>query len=76
MGFFSTIIAVFVAGPILAVFFEIISEGVGGISFPGTQKRKNINDDIDRRISEKFKNGTGSSKQELQDWWNIHHPEK
>lgn len=40
-----------------------------GFTIKSKSKRKNINDEM----QEKFKDGTDSSKEELQTWWDTYH---
>ncbi|MEI6313319.1 MAG: hypothetical protein WCO89_00505 [Syntrophus sp. (in: bacteria)] len=62
-----------VGGTVLYVFIAPFIEG-GGISFPGTQKRRDINGEIDQRIENKRANGDFKhSKTELQEHWDQYH---
>jgi hypothetical protein len=47
--------------------------GSGGIAIRGTNKYNKYNRDADARVKEILKNGSGSSKTELQEWWNTYH---
>ena len=60
-------------GIVLALVTLVILNGGngGGISSIGVSKSRR--NEIDRKIEGKFKNGTGSSKQELQEWWDTYH---
>ena len=58
----------FIIGGLIVAFFPS-----GGGDFLNTQKRKKNNDEMEQRIREKFKNGSGSSKEELQNWWDKYH---
>ncbi len=44
----------------------------GGRVKPGSQKEK----DIKKNVKENLSNGPISSKEELQEWWDTHHPSK
>jgi len=53
-------------------FVALESIGGGGIIHKGSQKSK----DIDVRVKEKLTNSQGSSREELQEWWDTYHPQK
>jgi len=62
-----------VGGVVLYIFIALFVEG-SGISFPGTQKRRDINGEIDRRIESKRANGDfDHSKAEVQEHWDQYH---
>lgn len=68
------IIGSFIGG-VLAFIFCGLGETLkgGGPALKGTDKYKKYQQDADTKISEMLKNGSGSSKQELQEWWDSHH---
>lgn len=45
----------------------------GGVYIKGTKKYNNANRSADARVKEILKNGTGSTKAELQQWWDSNH---
>lgn len=45
----------------------------GKIIIKGTKKYDDAHKTIDQQIKESLKNGTGSSKEELQEWWDKYH---
>jgi hypothetical protein len=47
--------------------------GGGKIIIRGTDKYKKFQQESDERIRELLKNGSGSSKEELMEWWDKHH---
>jgi len=62
-----------VMGVVIYILILPIIEG-GGISFPGTQKRRDINSEIDQRIENKRANGDfNHSKAEVQEHWDQYH---
>jgi len=62
-------------GLFLGVILIVISESMssGGPIIKGTKKYNKVNKDSDARVKETLKKGSGSSKQELQKWWDAHH---
>jgi hypothetical protein len=64
-----------VIGVFLAAVIVIISESIsgGGPVIKGTKKYNQINKDSDAKVKNILKNGSGSSKKELQNWWDEHH---
>jgi hypothetical protein len=61
-----------------AIVTTVIVEGVAGgdILIKGTKKHDKFNRNTDDKIKNLFKNGTNSSKDELQTWWDTYHPPK
>ena len=47
--------------------------GGGGIAIKGTDKYNKYQKNAEARVSDLLKNGSGSSKDELQEWWDTHH---
>lgn len=45
----------------------------GGIAFRGTRKYEQYRRDAHASVRESLKNGTGSTKEELQEWWDTYH---
>ena len=63
-----------VLGGIIGIAFCIaVVTFAGGISIKGTKRYNKFDRDSDARVSNKLKNGSGSSKAELQQWWDEHH---
>ena len=62
-------------GIVVAGAYHILSEG-GGVLIKGTKKYDKHNRDSDAKVKEILKNGSGSSKEELQEWWDTYHPPK
>jgi hypothetical protein len=58
------------------VFLLLFGGGSGGIVIKGTKKYNKCNRDTDAKVKDILKNGTGSSKEELQQWWDKYHPPK
>jgi hypothetical protein len=59
-------------GLVLFFFLECVKGG-GGFAIKGTKKYDKYNRDADRKVKNILKNGTGSSKADLQKWWNSNH---
>ena len=59
----------FVAGLIT----NILTEGGGGLAIKGTKKYNKYKKESDIKVKTILKNGSGSSKQELQNWWDTYH---
>ncbi|MBP7509827.1 MAG: hypothetical protein KA807_18585 [Prolixibacteraceae bacterium] len=47
--------------------------GGGSIAFRGTEKYRQYERDADANVRERLKNGSGSTKEELQEWWDTYH---
>jgi len=63
-----------ILGGVIGVVFCIAVETFsGGICIKGTRKYDKFNKDSDERVKNILKNGSGSSKAELQQWWDEHH---
>jgi hypothetical protein len=45
----------------------------GGIAFRGTRKYDQYQRDADASARESLKNGSGSTREELQQWWDTYH---
>ncbi len=58
------------------VFLLLFGGGSGGIVIKGTKKYNKCNRDTDAKVKDILKHGTGSSKEELQQWWDKYHPLK
>ena len=64
----------FLIGCGLGVGIWILLESISnGITIRGTSSYDKFNKDSDARISSKLRNGSGSSKAELQEWWDTYH---
>jgi len=59
------------AGVGLRMLLECIFDG--GIAFGDTPTHRAYKRDAEAKARELFKNGTGSSKEELQEWWDTYH---
>ena len=68
---FALIICFFI-GVAFRIGFESLGGG-GGVAFRGTKKFDKYSKDADAKVKEILKNGTGSTKEELQDWWDTYH---
>jgi hypothetical protein len=51
----------------------ILEGGFGNISIKGSKKYEEYNKNADTKIKDMFKNGTGSSREDLQKWWEDNH---
>jgi len=62
-------------GSVLGIFgaglFHLLAEG--GFAIRGSEKYNKYHEDADARVKEILKNGSGSSKAELQEWWDTYH---
>jgi len=54
-----------------ALLFHFLIEG--GFAIRGSDKYKKYHKDANVHVKDKMKNGSGSSKEELQDWWDTYH---
>ena len=59
------------AGVGLRILLECIFDG--GIAFGDTPTHRAYKNEAEEKARELFKNGTGSSKEELQEWWDTYH---
>ena len=57
----------------VAILFIVEGCGGGGIVIRGTKKYDKVNRNADAKVKEIMKNGSGSSKAELQGWWDTYH---
>ncbi|HOQ42869.1 MAG TPA: hypothetical protein PK178_11985 [Smithellaceae bacterium] len=55
----------------LRILLECIFDG--GIAFGDTPIHTAYKNEAEAKARELFKNGTGSSKEELQEWWDTYH---
>jgi len=77
LGFLGDLLIMLLLGGVIGYIFILLSEGIGGgIIIRGTKKYNKFQRDSDRRIRNILKNGSGSSRQELQEWWDKYHPPK
>lgn len=60
-----------VAGVLIRCVIEGFLEG--GFAISGSKKYKTYSKDADAKVKEILKNGTGSTKEELQEWWDTYH---
>jgi hypothetical protein len=66
----------FLIGVGIAFAIGIIFEGGGSVAIRGSKKHGKYSRDADTKVRNILKNGTGSSKVELQKWWDTYHPPK
>ena len=71
LEFLGDVISGIVIGVVILLVIQTI--GGGGLAIRGTAKYNRINRDTDARVKEIMKNGSGSSKAELQEWWDTYH---
>jgi hypothetical protein len=72
LEFLGEVINGIVIGTVILCVFQTIF-GRGGIAIRGTKKYDRIHRESDARVKEILKNGSGSSKAELQGWWDTYH---
>ncbi len=58
---------------IVGVLIKSVFGSGGGIAFRGTEKYNRYQRDADAKVKEILKNGSGSTKAELQEWWDTYH---
>ncbi len=65
----------FVLGLGIGMIIRILLEGIlgGGIAFGDTPTHRSYKNEAEAKARDMFKNGTGSSKEELQEWWDTYH---
>lgn len=64
----------FIIGCGLGFGIWILLESISnGITISGSSKYNKFDRDSDGRVSDKLRDGSGSSKAELQQWWDEHH---
>ncbi len=75
MGVIGDFLIGVVIGCILIPIIWMLIEGFGGdnIAIKGSDKYNKYNQDADEYVSNILKNGSGSSKEELQEWWDKYH---
>jgi hypothetical protein len=73
---FGDILIGVVIGIVLYIFLGPILEGTGSVAIRGSKKHGKYSRDADAKVKDILKNGTGSSKAELQEWWDTYHPPK
>lgn len=62
----------FIIATIIGIAIAIVIDG-GDIIIRGTKKYNKFDKETDDKIKRILKNGSGSSKEELQEWWNTYH---
>jgi hypothetical protein len=72
LDFLGDVITGIFLGFIIILVFSTIFGG-GGIVIKGTKKYERVNRAADARVKEILKNGSGSTKAELQEWWDTNH---
>lgn len=75
MGVIGDFLIGVVIGCILIPIIWMLIEGLGGdkIAIKGSNKYNKYHQDADEHVSNILKNGSGSSKEELQEWWDKYH---
>ncbi|HQF37144.1 MAG TPA: hypothetical protein PLL26_05920 [Candidatus Dojkabacteria bacterium] len=66
------LISVIISVPIL-LFLTGFLEGSGGVVIKGTKKYDKYHRDAEDHVKYILRNGSGSSKEELQEWWDTYH---
>jgi hypothetical protein len=72
LEFLGEVISGIVIGTFILCVFQTIF-GRGGLAIRGTKKYDRYHRQAEASVKEILKNGSGSSKAELQEWWNTYH---
>ena len=66
----------FLIGVGIAAILCILFEGTGSIAVSGSKRHGKYSRVADAKVQNILKDGTGSSKEELKEWWDTYHPPK
>jgi len=60
-------------GVCVLVGLVILQLNGGGIFIRGTKRYERFNREADERVRERLKDGSGSTREELMEWWDKYH---